>query len=174
MSRLLSEGLNKNRFSLDDVILVNRSVYDSSTLQTTECGYQFPTSSPVIKQVVPPSLYDYQYAPDKLRFNVSSSMLRRSRPIIGNNDRLHMYIKKLHSQQCTVVLFLGGSVTDGHNVRGGEGQAYPRYFWFWLNHKYPCVNVDGSPGEHQVKKVRYLISRMTDDPCLYFFMNFLI
>jgi hypothetical protein len=77
-------------------------------------------------------------------------MLRRSRPIVGNNDRLHGYIRKLHSKQCTVVLCLGGSVTAGHNA-GGFGNAYGTLFKKWLDARYPCLNEDGSVGEHVVK-----------------------
>lgn len=157
----LAIGVQNSKLSTHGVVLANHSFYDVQMRNITQYqeddapaqqSQQFPTSSPFIEGIVPPELYKYQYAPEKLRFNVSKSMLRRSRPIIGNNDRLHAYIKKLHAKQCTIVLFLGGSVTDGHNVRGGAEQAYPRFFQFWLNQRYPCINEDGSPGQHDIKK----------------------
>jgi hypothetical protein len=124
----------------------------TSAFTPTHNEHPYPTSVPIAQEIVPPELYKYHYHPGALRFNVSRSMLRRSRPIVGNNERLHAYIKKLHSKQCTVVLFLGGSITDGHNVRGGFEMAYPKHFWFWLNDKYPCVNEDGSEGKHSIKR----------------------
>jgi hypothetical protein len=78
-------------------------------------------------------------------------MLRRSRPIVGNNDRLHGYIRKLHSKRCTVVLCLGGSVTAGHNA-GGFENSYGTLFKKWLDARYPCLNEDGSVGKHVVKR----------------------
>lgn len=164
MSRLTT-GMQAGKLLTPDAVLTNRSFYNApiqniaksrganiSTFEHVQDNQQFPTSPSFIEEIVPPELYKYQYAPDKLRFNVSKSMLRRSRPIIGNNERLHAYIEKLHAKLCTTVLFLGGSVTDGHNVRGGAEQAYPRYFQFWLNGRYPCKNEDGSPGQHTIKK----------------------
>jgi hypothetical protein len=109
------------------------------------------TNAPVIKEIIPPSLHSL-YTPSNLAFNITRSMLKRSRPIIGNNERLHSYIAKLHSGLCTVVLFLGGSVTDGHHVKGRANEAYPAHFMKWLNAKYPCVNEDGEVGEHLMKK----------------------
>ena len=161
----LMPGPATSNLIMDDVKFVNRSIHDPPLMSRSNETYHtlppipqhnaqqnYPTSTPIIKELIPPELYKYQYTPDKLRFNVSRSMLRRSRPIIGNNERLHAYIKKLHSKQCTTVLFLGGSVTDGHNVRGGSHNAYPQHFLFWLNAKYPCLNADGSKGRHQIKK----------------------
>eukprot|EP00804_Cyclotella_cryptica_P014946 CCRYP_000568-RA/>CCRYP_000568-RA protein AED:0.06 eAED:0.03 QI:0/0/0/1/1/1/2/0/536 len=104
----------------------------------------------VVQEIFPESLQP-AYAPEKLLFNVTRNMLQRSRPVIGNTQRLHFYINKLHSKQCTIVLILGGSVTDGHNA-GGPKNAYPKHFIDWLNEKYPCVADDGSPGHHELKK----------------------
>ena len=78
------------------------------------------------------------------------SMLRQSRTITGNNERLHSYIKKLHSHTCTTVLFLGGSVTKGHKA-GGYINSYPRFFIDWLNARYPCLEMNGRIGKHQAK-----------------------
>jgi hypothetical protein len=64
----------------------------------------------LVEEIVPRELQP-TYAPENLQFNVTRSMIRQSRPIIGNTERLHAYIKKLHSKKCTSVLFLGGSVT---------------------------------------------------------------
>lgn len=108
-----------------------------------------PTPSPIIQEIIPESLQPV-YAPEKLLFNVTRNMLRQSRPILGNTQRLHSFIKKLHNKQCTSVLVLGGSVTQGHNA-GGPKNAYPRHFMDWLNEKYPCMDDDGNPGSHNLK-----------------------
>ena len=76
-------------------------------------------------------------------------MLRQSRTITGNSERLHIFLKKLQSQTCTKILFLGGSVTKGHKA-GGKNSAYPRFFTDWLNARYPCM-VNGTLGSHQSK-----------------------
>lgn len=103
--------------------------------------------SSVMEEIIPPALHS-KYTPENLVFNITRSMLKRSRPIIGNTERLHAYIRKLQSQQCTVVLFLGGSVTDGHHVKGRSAEAYPAHFMSWLNAQYPCLKDDGSAGRH--------------------------
>lgn len=108
------------------------------------------SGSSFIEEIIPKELQS-TYAPENLQFNVTRSMIRQSRPIIGNTERLHAYINKLHSKQCTSVLFLGGSVTGGHNAKG-EKNAFPRHFMDWINTRYPCRNEDGSLGEHQIKK----------------------
>jgi hypothetical protein len=131
---------------------------DSST-DSQDCGEEAASSSSVslspddislIEEIIPKELQP-AYAPENLQFNVTRSMIRKSRPIIGNTDRLHAYIKKLQNRQCTTVLFLGGSVTGGHNAKGPQN-AFPRHFMDWLNHKYPCLNKDGSIGLHEMKK----------------------
>lgn len=104
----------------------------------------------VVEEVIPKELQP-TYAGENLQFNVTRSMIRQSRPIIGNTERLHAYIRKLHDKQCTSVLFLGGSVTGGHNAKG-EKNAFPRHFMDWLNVRYPCYNDDGSLGRHEMKK----------------------
>lgn len=38
-------------------------------------------------------------------------VMRRSRPVIGNTERIHGFIQKLLDRKCTNVLFVGGSVT---------------------------------------------------------------
>ena len=67
----------------------------------------------IIEELIPTkllSLYSHDnLLKNKLQFNITRSMLRQSRPVVGNTQRLHAYIKKLHSKQCTTVLFLGGS-----------------------------------------------------------------
>lgn len=78
------------------------------------------------------------------------SMLRQSRTIGGNGIRLQNYLKKLHFQKCTTILFLGGSVTKGHKA-GGWQNAYPRFFVDWLNARYPCLTPNGTLGRHQSK-----------------------
>lgn len=67
----------------------------------------------IIEELIPTKLlplYSYEnLLKNKLQFNITRSMLRQSRPVVGNTQRLHAYIKKLQSKQCTTVLFLGGS-----------------------------------------------------------------
>mmetsp|Transcript_31225 Transcript_31225/g.66478 ORF Transcript_31225/g.66478 Transcript_31225/m.66478 type:complete len:199 (+) Transcript_31225:41-637(+) len=64
----------------------------------------------IVEEVMPQSLLP-TYAPEKLPFNVTRSMLRQSRPIVGNTERLHLYLRKLRTGQCTKVLYMGGSGT---------------------------------------------------------------
>ena len=123
----------------------------SSAIEHAVATSTAPTPLPVMEEIIPPSLHP-SYTPENLEFNVTRNMLKRSRPIIGNTERLHAYIRKLQSKQCTVILFLGGSVTDGHHVKGRSAEAYPAHFTNWLNAKYPCLKEDGSPGEHEWKK----------------------
>lgn len=80
----------------------------------------------LVEELIPNNLQSV-YAPENLQFNVTRSMMRRSRPIVGNTERLHAYIQKLRDKRCTSVLFLGGSVTNGHNAKGPMN-AYPRHF----------------------------------------------
>lgn len=82
-----------------------------------------------------------------MAFEVSTTMLRSSRPIVGNTQRLHSFIRKLSAGKCTTVLIMGGSVSGGHNVKGGPKNAYPQIFSEWLNERYPCEG-----GSHTYKK----------------------
>ena len=68
----------------------------------------FTTGASIIEEIIPTALLP-TYAPNKLQFNVTRSMLRQSRPIVGNTQRLHSYLKKVRSKICTTVVFLGGS-----------------------------------------------------------------
>ncbi len=106
------------------------------------------TAYSFVEDILPESLR-YKYAMENLAFPITESMMRRSRPIIGNNQRLHGYLAKLHSGTCTTVLFLGGSVTRGRGA-GGPGGSYPNFFVEWLNARYPC---DGG-GTHVAKRTR--------------------
>lgn len=141
----------KNRFDSIVPSLKTLDSNDRAMNPTPATIAPAPTAIPVVEEIIPPAL-QASYSPQNLQFNVTRSMLRRSRPIIGNNERLHSYIQKLRSKQCTTVLFLGGSVTDGHHVKGRAANAYPAHFILWLNEKYPCVNQDGSNGTHQMTK----------------------
>ena len=69
-----------------------------------------------LDDIIMPTSLKQLYTPDKLAFPITPSMLRRTRPIIGNNQRLHMYLDKLHRKQCTTVVFMGGSVTRGEKL----------------------------------------------------------
>jgi len=104
----------------------------------------------ILEEYIPPSLR-HVYEPGALQFNVTRAMLRQSRPVIGNVQRLHAYLRKLQSKQCTTVLILGGSVSDGHHVKEGPKYAYPQNFVNWLNERYPCL-VNGTKGTHAYKK----------------------
>eukprot|EP00584_Thalassiosira_punctigera_P006509 CAMPEP_0172535690 /NCGR_PEP_ID=MMETSP1067-20121228/7582_1 /TAXON_ID=265564 ORGANISM="Thalassiosira punctigera, Strain Tpunct2005C2" /NCGR_SAMPLE_ID=MMETSP1067 /ASSEMBLY_ACC=CAM_ASM_000444 /LENGTH=543 /DNA_ID=CAMNT_0013320631 /DNA_START=244 /DNA_END=1872 /DNA_ORIENTATION=- len=123
---------------------------DAVVLSTTE-DRKHPKASPsVVEEIIPPNLLP-SYAPDKLLFPVTRSMLRQSRPVVGDTERLHAYLKKLRSRTCTFILFMGGSVSAGHNG-GGPTNAYPKHFTDWLNEKYPCNLADGTQGKHEYMK----------------------
>ncbi|KAL7544982.1 hypothetical protein ACHAWF_008356 [Thalassiosira exigua] len=170
------------------IVSTNRTrKYDISTTATATitgnhtdkkmmvAGQASTSASSVIEEIIPPKLLPL-YALDKLRFNVTRSMLRQSRPIVGNTQRLHLYLNKLRSRTCTSVLFLGGSgefssasnlciqinnifkssynhnpiiyqVTGGHNG-GGPTAAFPKRTMDWLNERYPCVTSNGTQGMH--------------------------
>jgi len=84
----------------------------NSTGETHNTTANFPREqnhgTSIIEEIIPTKLLPL-YSHDKLQFNVTRSMLRQSRPVVGNTQRLHTYLKKLQSKQCTTVLFLGGS-----------------------------------------------------------------
>ncbi|KAL3782911.1 hypothetical protein HJC23_004890 [Cyclotella cryptica] len=148
---MTSKPATKSRF---DSVVTSIRIYDvdgRAVNPTPATVAPAPTTRPVVEEIIPPALRA-SYSPENLEFNVTRAMLRRSRPIIGNDERLHAYIRKLRSKQCTTVLFLGGSVTDGHHVKGRAANAYPAHFMFWLNERYPCFNHDGSNGTHDMKK----------------------
>jgi len=83
-----------------------------SSVQTT-ADQQTTKHTSIIEELIPTKLlplYSYEnLLKQKLQFNITRSMLRQSRPVVGNTQRLHAYLKKLQSKQCTTVLFLGGS-----------------------------------------------------------------
>jgi hypothetical protein len=83
---------------------VNKSSIDESWVY-------MPTKKSIIEEIVPPKLLPVY---EILQFNVTRSMLRQSRPVIGNTQRLHSYLKKLRNKECTTVLFLGGSGEFDH------------------------------------------------------------
>lgn len=78
-----------------------------------------------ISRVMPPSLAPVYVAPGALPFNLTMSILRRTRPVVGSTDRVRGFLTKLKKGQCTTSLMLGGSVTAGHNG-GGPSNAYVR------------------------------------------------
>ena len=104
-------------------------------------------TSPLVEDIIPEKLRKRRYGAGKMAFEVSTTMLRSSRPIVGNTERLHHFIRKLSAGRCTTVLIMGGSVSGGHNVRGGPKNAYPQVFIEWLNERYPCEG-----GSHTFKK----------------------
>ena len=78
--------------------------------------------------VMPPSLLPEYAPPGALPFNLTMSILRRTRPVVGNTERVRGFLRKLRGGTCTVSLMLGGSVTAGHNG-GGREKAYVREEW---------------------------------------------
>ena len=123
-------------------------------------NYSRPTSQHTynnfIEEYIPNILMGI-YQQHHFQFNVTKSMLRKSRPIVGNTQRLHAYLRKLQSKQCTTVLILGGSISAGHHVNNPEAKAYPARLIEWLNKRYPCKEKlkDGNSiiGKHQYKKI---------------------
>jgi len=107
-----------------------------------------PVYSEVVQDIIPHDLRP-RYATEFLQFPITRFMLRQSRTITGNIERLHAYLKKLQSQQCTTILFLGGSVTKGHKA-GGYMNSYPKFFLDWLNARHPCME-NGIIGNHEAK-----------------------
>mmetsp|Transcript_2656 Transcript_2656/g.5888 ORF Transcript_2656/g.5888 Transcript_2656/m.5888 type:complete len:567 (-) Transcript_2656:95-1795(-) len=103
-----------------------------------------------ISRVMPPSLAPVYVAPGALPFNLTMSILRRTRPVVGSTDRVRGFLTKLKKGQCTTSLMLGGSVTAGHNG-GGPSNAYPKLFVDYLNARFPCTGADGGSGEHVYK-----------------------
>ena len=86
---------------------INPSLNGSDTMMSSH-GENRSYYNDVVEEIVPQTLLPV-YAHQNLEFNITRSMLRRSRPIVGNTQRLHSYLNKLRSKQCTTVLFLGGS-----------------------------------------------------------------
>jgi hypothetical protein len=78
-----------------------------------ESFVHLPTKKSLIEEIMPPKL---QPVYEILQFNVTRSMLRQSRPVIGNTQRLHHYLKKLRNKECTTVLFMGGSGERDHKM----------------------------------------------------------
>lgn len=97
-----------------DGSVVDKDVLSDANSKDDESGDTIPNqvqahptiNKSVVEEIVPPTLQPfYQDIP----FNVTRSMLRQSRPVIGNTQRLHSYFEKLRNKECTTVLFLGGS-----------------------------------------------------------------
>jgi len=133
-------------------LITNTISMENSRLRKNKAYDQFkesPLYSEVVQDIIPNFLLP-RYATEFLQFPITRSMLRQSRTITGNSQRLHAYLKKLQSQQCTTILFLGGSVTKGHKA-GGYMNAYPKFFIDWLNARYPCSSVNGTIGNHTAK-----------------------
>ena len=80
-----------------------------------------------------------------LMMNVTPSMLRRSRPVVGNVERLRRLGQRLRGGHCVHLLVLGASVSMGRNV-GGIHSAWHQRFLEYLNLRYPCR--DGASNEH--------------------------
>ena len=79
------------------------------------------------------------------------SVMRRSRTIVGNTERLHTFVRKLLAGQCTSLLFVGGSVSHGkRNEKTVElvDITYYTEFTKYLNEAYPC---SGGAGQHTFK-----------------------
>ena len=106
-------------------------------------------ASAFLEEYIPSSLL-YLYTNAKLQFEISRSMLRRSRPVVGNTERLHAYLRKLRAGRCTTTLVIGGSVSGGHHVRRPGENAYPALLDEWLNARYPCAPLGAAgPARHR-------------------------
>lgn len=80
-------------------------------------------------------------------YNVTSHMVRRSRTVVGNTDRLHRMLRRVQAGRCIRVMILGGSVSHGYNV-GGYDKSWGTLLINWLNVAHPCSL--GMSGEHEV------------------------
>ena len=69
--------------------------------------------------------------------SVTPSMLRRSRPVVGNVERLRLLGAKLRAGRCVHMLVIGASVSMGRNVGGVNAAWHARYIDY-LNARYPC------------------------------------
>ena len=133
--------------NLSSVSVVDDSRPRGVSIATRNESLRQIDTSPLIEDIIPEKLRKRRYGSGQMAFEVSTTMLRSSRPIVGNTQRLHSFIRKLNAGSCTTVLILGGSVSGGHNVRGGPNNAYPQIFTEWLNERYPCEG-----GSHTYKK----------------------
>ncbi|KAL7535033.1 hypothetical protein ACHAXR_006222 [Thalassiosira sp. AJA248-18] len=152
IGRLLSIGENYNLGGCRESKATPVSIpqhYSGDVLNKTILERSTKPETPFIEEYIPANLLP-QYQPQHFQFNVTRSMLRQSRPVVGNIQRLHAYLRKLQAGQCTTVLVLGGSVSAGHHVIGPH--AYPQNLVKWLNGRYPCKQDDGSRSTHQYKK----------------------
>jgi len=78
---------------------------------------------------------------------ISATMLRTTRPVVGHTERLHLFLRKLTAGKCVKVVIAGGSVTSGHN--SGKAQAsYVYHLFDWLNEQFPCRNETGARSNH--------------------------
>lgn len=85
---------------------------------------------------------------------VSKTLLRKSRPFVGNVDRFHRVLQKIHRGECIVWGVLGGSVTVGHNMGGPRRGIFPNVIQNWLNYRYPCKK-NGVRSVHERVEFRY-------------------
>ncbi|EJK75681.1 hypothetical protein THAOC_02590 [Thalassiosira oceanica] len=118
-----------------------------------------------ISRVMPPSLAPVYVAPGALPFNLTMSILRRTRPVVGSTDRVRGFLTKLKKGQCTTSLMLGGSVTAAassfafHSFKKLDDIEHitttatnqPKLFVDYLNARFPCTGADGGSGEHVYK-----------------------
>eukprot|EP01084_Bolivina_argentea_P096949 174266_1 len=89
--------------------------------------------------------------PTRGEFNITETMLRQTRPIVGNTLRLHKILKSvIYSNECMKIITIGSSVTGGTNA-GGIAHAYSVPFNIWLNEKYPnCHSNVYNISQHEV------------------------
>ena len=65
--------------------------------------------------------------------SVTPSMLRRSRPVVGNVERLRLLGAKLRAGRCVHMLVIGASVSMGRNVGGVNAAWHARYIDYLRN-----------------------------------------
>jgi len=75
----------------------------------------------------------------------TANFMRSTRSIVGNVERLRLFLDKVRKGVCTTTMVLGGSVSAGTNVGGAKG-AYQTHFLHWLNSRYPCTG--GAKDKH--------------------------
>ena len=92
--------------SIDQIGVANTSNQQNNEMQRI-VQPRFDNPFHIIQAIIPESLQN-AYAPGKLLYNLTESMLEQSRPVRGNTQRLHSYIQKIRRKQCTTVIFAGG------------------------------------------------------------------
>jgi len=70
------------------------------------------------------------------------TLMRKARSIVGNTERLKLFLRKLQEGQCIHAIVFGASVSRGTNVGGLKG-AWHTKLKSWMNKNYPCNEEEG-------------------------------